>query len=92
MITRLGFYSLLAGIFVGVFNGISHFMGSKNLWVDLTISKIIGQDISGNITGFINISAINNALDYLFYAMPFFIFLLALGVILLFISLFVKNH
>jgi hypothetical protein len=92
MITRLGFYSLLAGVFVGIFNGISQFMGSKNFWVDLTISKIIGQDISETITGFINIPAIKNALDYLINAMPFFIFLLALGIILLILSLFVKNH
>ncbi len=92
MITRLGIYSLLAGVFVGIFNGISLFMGSKNFWVDLTISKIIGKDTSETIIGFINAPIIKNSLDYLIFSAPFFIFLLGLGVIFLLISLFVKNH
>jgi len=89
---RLGIYSLLAGVFVGIFNGISQFMGSQNFWIDLTISKIIGENTSRTITGFINILPIKTGLEYLVYTLPFFIFLLGLSAVLLVISLFVKNY
>ncbi|MBT3176208.1 MAG: hypothetical protein HOG03_01700 [Desulfobacula sp.] len=92
MFNRLGIYSLLAGLFVGIFSGISQFMGSTNIWVNLTISKIIGKDTSEAIMEFISISAMENPLNYLIYSVPFFIFLLGIGIILLTIGLFVKNH
>ena len=92
MTTRLGIYSLLIGLFVGIFSGISQFMGSKNIWANLTISKIIGDDTSDTIIGFIPVLAIKNSLDYLIYSLPFFVFLIGLGIIFLLISLFVKNH
>ena len=56
MMTRLGIYSLLTGLFVGIFSGISRFMGTQNLWVDLTISKIIGKDYSEAFIGLINVA------------------------------------
>lgn len=89
---RLGIYTLLAGLFVGIFKGISQFMGSNNFWVDLTISKMIGQSTSDAIIQFIPVLAIKNSLEYLIYTLPFFIFLLGLSVAFFFISLFVKNH
>lgn len=92
MTTRLGIYSLLIGLFIGIFNGISQFMGSKNIWVNLTISKIIGDNTSDSIIEFIPVLAIKNSLQYLIYSLPFFIFLIGLGIIFLLISLFVKNH
>jgi len=92
MMIRLGIYALLAGAFVGIFKGISQLMGSKNFWVDLTISKIIGQGASDSMIGFIPILAIKNSLDYLIYSLPFFIFLLGLSLIFFSISLFLKNH
>jgi hypothetical protein len=67
-------------------------MGSTNIWVNLTISKIIGKDTSEAIMEFISISAMENPLNYLIYSVPFFIFLLGIGIILLTIGLFVKNH
>jgi len=90
--TRLGIYSLLAGFFMGVFSGISSFMQTNNFWVDLTISKIIGEDPSQTVIGLLNIAIIRDTLDFLIYDLPFFCFLLGLGVVLLIISLFGKIH
>ena len=92
MIGRLGIYSLLAGFFLGIFSGISSFMESQNFWVDLTISKMIGEDNSEAIIGLINLAVVQNSLDFLIYELPFFCFLLGIGLIFLFISLFVKSH
>jgi hypothetical protein len=92
MMTRLGIYSLLAGFFMGVFSGISSFMQTNNFWVDLTISKIIGEDPSQTVIGLLNIAIIRDTLDFLIYDLPFFCFLLGLGVVLLIISLFGKIH
>lgn len=90
--TRLGIYSLLAGFFVGLFTGISKFMEIKNFWVDLTISKMIGEDNSEAIIGVIDVVFVQNSLDFLIYELPFFCFLLGLGIIFLIISLFLKTH
>ena len=90
--TRLGIYSLLAGFFLGIFAGISGFMESKNFWVELTISKMIGEDRSEAIIELIDVAVIQNSVDFLIYELPFFCFLLGLGLILLIISLFEKSH
>ncbi|HGY11262.1 MAG TPA: hypothetical protein ENK36_02715 [Desulfobacterales bacterium] len=92
MIGRLGIYSLLAGFFFGIFSGISSFMENKNFWVDLTISKIIGEDNSEAIIALINVAVVQNSLDFLIYEVPFFLFLLGIGLIFLLISLFIKSH
>ncbi|HGY11249.1 MAG TPA: hypothetical protein ENK36_02650 [Desulfobacterales bacterium] len=92
MITKLGIYSLLVGLFVGLFTGISNFMGIKNFWADLTVSKLIGETNSEAIIVLTNIAAVQNSLDYLIYELPFFCFLLGLSLILLIISLFMKTH
>lgn len=92
MIMRLGIYSLLAGFFMGVFSGISNFMATKNFWADLTISKIIGEDNSEAVITLMDTAVIRNSLDFLIYELPFFCFLLGIGLVLLIISLFVKSH
>jgi len=92
MITKLGIYSLLIGLFVGIFSGISSFMETKNFWVDLTISKMIGEDSSEAIIGLIDVAIVKNSLDFLIYDLPFFCFLLGVGIIFLIIGLFVKSH
>jgi hypothetical protein len=89
---RLGIYSLLAGFFLGVFSGISNFMATKTFWADLTISRMIGEDKSEAIITLLDVIVIQNSLDFLIYDLPFFCFLLGLGLILLIISLFVKGH
>ncbi|NOX33281.1 MAG: hypothetical protein GXP56_06020 [Deltaproteobacteria bacterium] len=90
MMTRLGIYSLLAGFFVGIFTGISQFMEAKTFWVDLTISKIIGEGKSDAVIGYIDIASIQNLLNFLIYKLPFFGFLIGIGIIFLIISLFGK--
>ena len=92
MMTRLGIYSLLAGLFLGLFSGISSFMESKNFWIDLTISRTIGDNKSEAIIGFFDVDWIQNSLDVLIYELPLFSLLLGLGVIFLVISLFLKDH
>ncbi len=89
---RIGTVSLLAGLLFGIFKAISQFMDKQNFWVDLTISKIIGKSTSDAIIGYMQVPAIKNSLDYLIYYLPFFIFLLGLGIIFFVISLFMKNH
>ncbi len=92
MITRVGICTSLVGLFVGLFSGISKFMEASNFWVDLTISKIIGEDNSEAIIMFMDTAVVQNSLDFIIYDLPFFVFLIGVGVILLIISLFVKTH
>ena len=92
MMAKLGIYASLAGLFLGLFKGISSFMASQNFWVDLTISKLIGEDNSEAIIGLINVAVVQNVLDFLIYELPLFIFLLGIGLVLLIISLFMKTH
>jgi hypothetical protein len=91
MITRVGICTLLAGLFVGIFSGISSFMEAKTIWVGLTISKIIGEDKSESIITLLDVAVIQNTLDFLIYEVPFFLFLIGVGIIILFITLFLDN-
>ena len=92
MMAKLGIYALLAGFFLGLFKGISSFMESKNFWVDLTISKLIGEDNSEAIIELINVAVVQNVLDFVIYELPFFIFLFGIGLVFLVISLFMNTH
>ena len=67
-------------------------MQTNNFWVDLTISKIIGEDPSQTVIGLLNIAILRDTLDFLIYDLPFFCFLVGLGIVLLIISLFGKIH
>lgn len=92
MTSKLGIFSLLAGFFMGLFSGISRFMGTHNFWVDLTVSKMIGEDSSDAIMGLTDVEVIQSLFNLLLYELPFFGILLLLGAVLLIISLFLKNH
>ena len=92
MITKLGIFTLLAGLCVALFSGISQFFENHNFWVDLTLSKIIGQENSETVVLLTDIAAVQNVFDFIIYDLPFFCFLLGIGFILLIISLFVKTH
>ena len=91
MFTKLGIYSILAGFFIGVFTGISKFMKSDNLWVDLTISKFTGE-YSDTIVESIPVEIIQDGLYYMIYELPFALAVLGLGVLLLIIGAIVKQH
>ncbi len=92
MISKLGIYTLLAGLFVGLYAGISKFMSADNIWVGLTLGRLLGEEKTESIITFFDSTAIQNALDTFFYNIPLFVLMLGLAVILLVISLFVKEH
>ncbi|MCF6247029.1 MAG: hypothetical protein L3J69_06670 [Desulfobacula sp.] len=92
MITKLGIYSLITGLFIGLFSGISSFMVAENIWVNLTFSKILGEDKTESIVTFFSSVAVQDSLDYFFYDLPVFLFTIGLGILLLLISLFLKDH
>ncbi len=92
MISKLGIYALIVGFFMGVFAGISRFMKAQNFWVDLTISKFIGEEKSESIVLLFDVEAIQNILDFLIYELPLFGHLIGMGVVLLIISMFLKDH
>ena len=92
MTSKLGILSLLAGFFMGVFSGISKFMEARNFWVDLTVSKMIGENNSDAVMGLTDVEGLKSLFNLLLYDLPFFVVLLLLGAVLLIISLFLKNH
>jgi len=92
MITKLGILTLLAGICVALFSGISLFLTTTTFWVDLTISKIIGQENSEIVVLLTDIAVVQNLFDFIIYDLPFCFFLIGIGIILLIISLFEKTH
>ncbi len=91
MLTRIGILSLLAGLFMGLFSGISQFMGGDNIWIDLTLSKVFGEDTAESVITFFDVVMIQESLDYLFYKMPLFGLLLLVGGIFLVIGMFIKQ-
>jgi len=92
MITKLGIFTLLVGICVALFSGISLFLETSTFWVDLTISKIIGQENSETVVLLTDIAVVQNFFDFIIYDLPFFLFLIGIGIILLIISLFEKTR
>ncbi len=91
MITKLGLFTVLAGICMALFSGISRFFEAHTFWVELTVSNIIGQKYSETIVLLTDIVAVQNVCDFIIYDLPFFGFLLGIGFILLAISLFKKG-
>jgi hypothetical protein len=91
MFTKLGIYSVLAGFFIGVFAGISGFMKTDNFWVDLTISKFIGE-YSDTIVELIPVVFIQDGLYYIIYELPFSGAMLGLAIIFFIIGAISKEH
>jgi hypothetical protein len=92
MFTKAGILSLAAGLFVAVFSGISKFMESSNIWVDLTLSTLLGDDLSNSLINFTDVDVLQDSLYYLIVDLPFSVFLIGIGGILLVLSLFFKSH
>ncbi len=92
MITKVGIGSVVAGFLLALFNGISGFMGNQNFWVGLTLSKLIGEDRSESIILVFEIEKLQNFLDYFIYEAPFYGILIGFGVLLLIVSMFLKDH
>jgi hypothetical protein len=92
MITRIGICTILAGLLMAIFNGVSKLMGVQNFWVDLTLSKLFGPERTESIITWFGPAFIQNSLDSLFYNVPFFGLLMFAGSICLAISFFVKEQ
>ena len=92
MFGKLGIGSLLAGLFIGIFGGISNLMQVDNLWVGLTLTKLFGEERAESIITWFDSEFIQDKLDLLFYDVPFFVLVLFFGVVMIVISLFVKDH
>lgn len=91
MLTKIGIGSLIAGLFMGLFAGISGFMEKKTFWVDLTLSKIFGEDSAESFITITSNETIQNILDSFMYELPVFCLVLAIGVFCLLFGLFVKD-
>ncbi len=92
MVTKVGIGSVVGGFLLALFNGISGFMESQSFWVGLTISKLIGEDRSESIIFITEIEKLQIFLDYFINELPFYGVLIGFGVLLLIVSLFVKDH
>lgn len=91
MITKIGIGSTIAGLFLGIFAGISTLMKDENYWVDLTISKIIGEDATESFITITSYEGVQNILDSLMYELPMYGLLLGIGLLFLIVGLFIKN-
>ena len=91
MVSKLGIFSLFLGLLVGVFSVISKFMKADNLWVDITLSSL-SEGTAERIVDAFSSEMISNALYLLFYEVPLGGVLLGLGVLLLILALFIKEH
>jgi len=92
MVTKVGIGSIMGGFLLALFNGISGFVGSQNFWVGITLSKLIGEDRSESIILLTEMEKIQSFLEYFIYQLPFYGILIGFGVLLLIVSLFVKDH
>lgn len=92
MFTKAGILTLLAGFFVAVFSGISRFMESRNFWVDLTVSKLLGENATESLINFTDVAVIQDSLQFLVVEIPFSAFLIGLGILFLILSLLFKNY
>mgnify|MGYP001554390876 CR=1 FL=1 len=92
MISKFGIVSLVLGLALGVFSGISRFLGMKNKWADGTLSGLLGEEKTEGLITWFDAAFIQNSLDILFYETPFFILAGAVGIIALVTSLFVREH
>ena len=92
MVSKLGIYCLLAGLFMGLFSGISTFMRADNIWVGLTLSTLLGEAKTESIITTFNSTVIQNALDTFFYNTPLFLLVLFLSGIFLLTSMFLREH
>lgn len=90
MWSKLGIMSIVAGFFIGVFSGISNFMGADNFWVNLTLSKITG-DFSESIVNAIPVQSVQDALQFIVYDLHLGWLVGSLSVVFFLIGAFVKE-
>ena len=91
MTTKIGIASLLAGFLLALFSGISSFMVESNIWVGLTLSKLVGEKSAESIVLTFDNIKVQNFLDYLVYEMPVYMYFFIAGILLLVLGMFGKN-
>lgn len=77
---------------MGLFNGISSFMGANNMWVGLTLFKLLGEAKTEAFITFFSSVSIQKTLDLIFYDTPLYLLVITLSIILLVIGMLVKDH
>jgi len=90
MISKLGIFSIIAGLVLGLFALLSQFTGSALFLSAMTMSTLF-EGITGSILDRISSDAIYNALYLLFYETHLAGILTGLGVTLLVIGTFIRK-
>ncbi|MCP4023504.1 MAG: hypothetical protein GY729_16785 [Desulfobacteraceae bacterium] len=91
MFTRLGIYSLLIGFFIAIFSTISKFMNQDNIWVNMTIAKLMGDKASPMVESIGN-ESVQELVRYFLFQLPVFGLILGLGGLFFIISFFMKEN
>ncbi|EMS80065.1 MULTISPECIES: hypothetical protein [Desulfotignum] len=89
MWTRMGIWCLMGAFFVWLFSGISYFMQVDNFWVDLTLSRMLG-DYTDSVVYAVPWGAVQNFLYFFVVELPLFGVLLGVGTLFFLIGMFVK--
>ncbi|MCG8565138.1 MAG: hypothetical protein MI747_08655 [Desulfobacterales bacterium] len=89
MFTKLGFLSLFAGGFMGVFTLISTFMEADNIWVDITLDSLLTGRANDFIDSFSN-PMLQDKLNYVVHHAPLSIVVMCLGGIFIIVGMFRK--
>jgi len=90
MTSKLGIFSIIAGLVLGLFALISQFMGAAAFLSTMTISSFF-EGITDNILDKISNDSIYNAFYSFFYEIHLAWILIGLGVILLIIGSFIRK-
>jgi len=90
MTSKLGGFSVIAGLIVGLFAVLAKFMGTEGFIATMTISSFF-QGIVDAMLDKISNDTLYNALYSLFYEIHFAWVLIGVGVILLTIGTFIRK-
>jgi len=90
MTSKLGIFSIIAGLVLGLFALLSKFMGAATFFSTITISSFF-EGITDNILDRISNDSVYNALYSFFYEIHFAWILIGLGLILLIIGSFIRK-
>lgn len=91
MTSKLGIFSIIAGLVLGLFALLGKFMGTAGFFSTMTISTFF-EAMTGKILDWISNDTVHNALYSFFYEIHIAGILVGLGVILLIISTFVHKN
>jgi len=90
MTSKLGIFSIIAGLVLGLFALLAKFMGTAGVMSTMTISTFF-QGITDKILDWISNDTVYNVLYSFFYEIHFSGVLIGLGVLLLIIGAFIRN-